>query len=156
MNKIIKEIINEELKHGHKLPNHIKEKIKFLSIYSETEEDSSRILIRQLPNVGLGKILNYKSNSFRKDSIALINQNEYQIKNFKIDKTINPKLILYKKGSTGSHFEISNPAYFEGNKKVYIQFMITDSLGDSEANSYILKNENGLWRVIDEDKLWQN
>lgn len=155
LNYIIKSIISDEANHGNKLPNNIRDEIKSLWVYSETKDDTLET-IRQLPNVRIGEIVKYKSKNFRTDSLTLLNQNEYPIKIFKIDKSINPKLILFKKEINSPRFSISNPVYFEQNNMAYIQLIKTDSLGYSEAESYILQNENGIWRVIKAHKLWRN
>ena len=133
----------------------IKDSLKQLVIYIPTKDEIEQRIPPPQPGktTSILRLLDFKKNYTKNDSLKLLSQNNYPLKKIVLDKSINPNIKIWNKSSKEKIFlSFSNPIYFEDNF-AYIEVGYYE-YGFSSGRAYLLKKQNEVWKIIGEEPLW--
>lgn len=154
LNQIIFAIVQRENKFNTSAI-YINDSLKQLKVYIPSKEEIEQKIPPPPPGktTSILRLLDFRKNYTSEDSILVLKQNNYALKKIKIDNEINSDLkISNPKNKNERNLSFSTPIYFTGNF-VYIEVGYYD-YGFSRGTAYLLKKENGKWKIWDEEALW--
>ena len=133
----------------------IKDSLKQLVIYVPSKDEIEQKIPPPPPGktTSILRLLDFKKNYKKNDSLKLLSQNNYPLKKIVLDKSINPNIKICNKSSKEKIFlSFSNPIYFEDNF-AYIEVGYYE-YGFSSGRAFLLKKQNEVWKIMGEEPLW--
>ena len=154
LNFIISSIIKTENRFNPSII-YINDSLKQLKVYVPSKDEIEQKIPPPPPGktTSILRLLDFKQHYTAEDSIKALNQNNYALKTIKIDKNINPKLKISNSNNTEkTYLSFSTPIYFT-NGFAYNEVGYYDH-GFSRGTAYLMKKENGNWKIWDIESLW--
>ncbi|WP_312822160.1 hypothetical protein [Epilithonimonas sp.] len=152
LNKIIKPIVNNERRFNPSLI-YISDSLKQLKVYVPSKDEVEQKPPPPPPSktTSIDRLLAFKKNYTKMDSIKILNQNNYKLKRIDIDKSINVNLQIINsinKKKTAIYLSFSTPIYFDNNS-VYIEVY-----GSAKGIGYLLNKKKDTWKIVNQKLLW--
>lgn len=154
LNLIISAIVQRENKFNTSTI-YINDSLKQLKIYIPSREEIEEKIPPPPPGktTSIIRLLDFRKNYTQEDSILVLKQNNYPLKKIEIDSEINSELkIANPNNKKERKLSFSTPIYFT-NDFVYLEVGYYD-YGFSRGTAYLLKKENGKWKMWNEKPLW--
>jgi len=153
LNKIIK-AVSSKIKSLDNDQIFIQDSLKELVIYVPSKDEIEQKIPPPPPEktTSILRLLDFKKNFTKNDSLKLLSQNNYPLKKIVLDKSINPNIKIWNKSSKEKKLSFSNPIYFADNF-AYIEVGYYE-YGFSSGRGFLLKKQNEVWKIIAEKPLW--